>query len=67
VGRTIKEAYHSYLSTLVFETNRFALNSFASRRMTEQLPQSIHCPQSRWKWVSLMDNEKQPRDGADLF
>jgi hypothetical protein len=36
--KAIKEAYHSYLSILVFETNRFALDCFASRLMTEQLP-----------------------------
>lgn len=35
--KAIKEAYHSYLSALVFETNRFALDCFPSRRMTKQL------------------------------
>jgi hypothetical protein len=37
MAKTIKEAYHSYLFILVFETNRFALYSLASHRMTDQV------------------------------
>jgi hypothetical protein len=36
VVKTIKEAYHSYFFTPVFEANRSALHSLASHCITEQ-------------------------------
>jgi hypothetical protein len=39
--KTIKKACHSHMFALVFETDRYVLNSLASRSITEQLPDPI--------------------------